>query len=459
MTREDAGFRLRDVAVAAYGPTIVASLGHGAVLPVLALRARELGADVSTAAFVVALLGLGMLAASLPAGAVVARIGERRTLFWAGLLDAAAMAAAALTGSVIGLAVAVAASGAAWTAFLIARQGFMIDAVPARYRARALAALGGSHRVGVFVGPLLGAVLIPVAGLAGVFWLAAAVAVVAALLAWLVPDLGAESRTAQRATGHASVRSVLAAHRRTLLTLGVAVIVIGASRSVRHGLLPLWAEHVGVSASTTSLIFALAALIDIAFFYPGGWLMDHRGRAVVAVPVVAAVSIACLLLPLAGGAAGVAAVMVLIAVGNGLGSGIVMTLGADTAPTVGRAQYLGGWRLCGDIGNSGGPLLVSAVAAVAPLAAACLVLGGLGLLGAGWVGYWTRRLDLSRGLLPLGNASVGACRPVDGREATGTWRYPTNPGQPTVTVTSLDVRPLSVSTTRNRFFPDWLVCT
>jgi hypothetical protein len=86
-------------------------------------------------------------------------------------------------------------------------------------------------------------------------------------------------------------------------------------------------------------------------------------------------------------------VMVVIAVGNGLGSGIVMTLGADTAPVVGRAQYLGGWRLCGDIGGSGGPLLVSAVAAVAPLAAACVVIGALGLLGTGWVGYWTRRLD------------------------------------------------------------------
>jgi len=89
-------------------------------------------------------------------------------------------------------------------------------------------------------------------------------------------------------------------------------------------------------------------------------------------------------------------VMVLIAVGNGLGSGIVMTLGADSAPEVGRPQFLGGWRLCGDIGNSGGPLLVSAVAAAAPLAAACLVIGVLGLLGTGWVGYWTHRLDVSR---------------------------------------------------------------
>jgi hypothetical protein len=88
--------------------------------------------------------------------------------------------------------------------------------------------------------------------------------------------------------------------------------------------------------------------------------------------------------------------MVLIAVGNGLGSGIVMTLGADTAPVRGRSQFLGAWRLCGDVGNSGGPLLVSAVASVAPLATACVVIGVLGLVGTCWVGYWTADLERRR---------------------------------------------------------------
>lgn len=391
-----AGFRLRDVALAAYGPTVVNSLGHGAVLPVLALRARDLGADVSTAALVVGLMGVGTLLASLPSGALVARIGERRALVVAGLVESVALLSAAATASVVALAAAVMATGAAWSVFLIARQGFIIDAVPVAFRARALSTLGGSHRVGVFVGPLLGAALIHVAGLRWVFAMAAVFSFIAALMALAMPDLSAGARAEHGQGGHASVLSVLRSHRRTLLTLGAAVVVISASRSVRVGLLPLWADHVGISASTTSLIFSLAAAIDIAFFYPGGWLMDQRGRAVVAVPVVAAVAVACFVLPFTSGVAGVTGVMVLIAVGNGLGSGIVMTMGADTAPVVGRAQYLGGWRLCGDIGGSGGPMLVAGVAAVAPLAAACVVLGVLGLAGTGWVGYWTRRLDLSR---------------------------------------------------------------
>jgi len=394
-TRET-DFRLREIALPAYGPSAVSAIGYGAIMPVLALQARALGADVSTAAFVVALWPLGMLATSLPAGAVIARLGERTTLLVAGLVDAVTMVGAAFATTVWQLGVCVALSGAAWTAFLIARQGFLIDAVPVYWRARAMSLLGGTFRIGVLVGPLIGALLISLTDLRSVFLLASATSAVAALLALVMPDLGAESRLAQREAGHVSVRSVLLAHRQTLLTLGVAVIVIGASRSIRASLLPLWADGIGLSASTTSLIFAMAALIDVLFFYPGGWLMDRRGRAVVAVPVVLTVAIACFLLPLTSAAAGVAAVMVLIAVGNGLGSGIVMTLGADSAPEVGRPQFLGGWRLCGDIGNSGGPLLVSAVAAVAPLAAACLVIGVLGLLGTGWVGYWTHRLDVSR---------------------------------------------------------------
>ncbi len=395
-TSGDDEFRFRDIWLVAYGPSIVSAVGHGAIMPVLALRARDLGADVSTAAAIVALTGVGMLLASLPAGALVARIGERRALVAAGFADAGAMALAALTDSVAGLAVGVLLSGMCWTVFLIARQGFMIDVVPITHRARAMSLLGGSYRLGVLVGPLLGAGLISLTDLTSVFWLGAAMSVCASLLAGTMPDLGEEKRAAARETGHIGVWTVIAGHRRLLATLGTAVVILGMSRSLRLSLLPLWADHVGLSASTTSLIFAGAAALDVALMWPGGWLMDTRGRMVVAVPVVLSMAIACLLLPLAGSAVSVALVMALIAAGNGLGSGIVMTLGADAAPTEGRSQFLGAWRLCGDIGNTGGPLVVSAVAAVAPLATACLVVGLLGLAGAGWVGYWTGRVDHDR---------------------------------------------------------------
>lgn len=384
-------FRFRGLVVAAYGPTLLNAIGHGAILPVLVLRARDLGADVGTAALIAGLMGVGMLLTSLPAGSFVARFGERRTLFVAGFVDAAAMVTAGLTSSLVGLSVAMLVSGAAWTSFLIARQGYMIDAVPERYRARALSGLGGTFRIGLVLGPLLGAVLIRGDHLERAFWLAGVMSVAAGLMARLMRDF-----EHGRPPDRSSVWGVLVEHRRVLLTLGTAVIVLGASRSIRTTLLPLWADHIGLSASTTSLIFAIAGLLDIALFLPGGLVMDRIGRTAVAVPVVVGVAAGCLLLPLTDTALGLGLVMAVIATGNGLGSGIVMTLGADAAPVAGRGQFLGAWRLCGDLGNTGGPLGVGALAAALPLAAAAVSAGGVLAAGAVWVWWWVRRVDAAR---------------------------------------------------------------
>lgn len=386
-------FRFRDIALPAYGPTLVNSLGHGAMMPVLALRARELGASVAMAALIVALISVGMLIGSLPAAAVIARIGERNALLIAGVLDGAAMAAAAITPTVFWLSAAVIASGMMWTVFLIARQGFMIDAVPFRLRARALSLLGGAHRVGLFGGPLMGAGLIKLDGIRAVFFLAGALSLAAAALAFTMPDLGSEQRIAARQGGHRPVLKVLWTHRREMLTIGVAIAILGSSRAVRTSLLPLWAEHVGISASTTSLIFAVASGIELLLVYPGGWIMDRHGRTVSALPVVASAALACLILPLAHGVISVTLVMSLLAAGNGFGSGVVMTMGADTAPEESRAQFLGGMRLSGDIGMAASPLLLSGLAAVLSLAGAALILGAFGIGGAAWVAYWTNRLD------------------------------------------------------------------
>lgn len=394
-------FRLRDVAVPAFAPTIVNAVGHAAVLPVLALLARELGASVGQAAFVVALLGLGSLVASLPAGALVARLGERRGLALAGVAEAAAMVAAALAPTVLLLGAAAFASGMAWTVFLLARQGFLIVVAPAHMRARAMSTLGGSHRIGGFIGPLLGAALLAGTGsLRSVFWLAAGMAVLATVIVLLAPDLTRGTDGEQTASGRSGrqvrVLAVLREHRRVLLAVGSAIVVIGVARSLRVTVLPLWGEQIGISASATSLVFGAAALVEIALFYPAGWVMDRHGRTLVAVCVVVLLGLGVLVLPLATGVALFTAFALLMAVGNGLGSGIVMTLGADTAPEVGRAQYLGGVRLAGDIGTSGGPLLFTGLATVAPLALACVVCGVLCLLGSGWVARQVRAVERRR---------------------------------------------------------------
>ena len=73
---------------------------------------------------------------------------------------------------------------------------------------------------------------------------------------------------------------------------------------------------------------------------------------------------------------------VLTGLGNGLGSGIVMTLGADFSPVVGRGEFLGVWRLMADLGGTVGPMMLGAIAGVATLGVASVATAGLGLIGA-----------------------------------------------------------------------------
>ena len=83
-------FSLRRIAVPAFGPSTLWSIGNGAILPVIALSARDLGASVGVAALFVGIAAASELLFAVPAGIVVDRFGERRALILAGLGDAGA---------------------------------------------------------------------------------------------------------------------------------------------------------------------------------------------------------------------------------------------------------------------------------------------------------------------------------------------------------------------------------
>jgi MFS family permease len=386
-------FRLSRIAIPAFGPTVLASLGHGAVLPVLALSARELGASVGVAALTVALLGVGQLVGALPSGSLAARIGERRALMVGAAVEAAAMAAALFAPSVWVLGAAVFGMGLSGALFGLARQAYLTEVVPISMRARALSTLGGVHRIGLFAGPFLGAAAVAVWDIRAAYAVAAVASVCAFLLVLLLPDLTVGHERAGAGAPRRSVWAVLLEHRRPLLTLGTGILAIAAARGARVSLLPLWAEHIGLSAADTSLVFGISGALDMLLFYPAGAVMDRFGRAWIAVPTVVVLGLGMAALPLTASMASLTVVALVMAFGNGIGSGIVMTLGADAAPADARPQFLGGWRLFADFGLAAGPLLISAITVVAPLAAACLALGGISLAGGGWLARWVPRYD------------------------------------------------------------------
>ena len=380
----------RRVILPAYGPTVLVAIGYGAILPLVALSARALGASIGTAALIVALTGIGQLLGDLPAGALAARIGERRALIAACLLDSLALLGAFLASSLVLLGAAVLVTGLAGAVFSLARQAYLTEAIPVRLRARALSTLGGTFRIGSFIGPFVGALIVSRSTIGSAYAFAAAMSLAAALLTALLPDITKTHgpSTPRRDRARRGVFSVLAEHRRVLMTLGVGVLVIAAARSTRQSIVPLWAEAQGIDAASTSLLFGISAGVDMLLFYPGGVIMDRFGRVWVAVPSMIVLGLGFLLLPLTSGPVTIGLVAALMGLGNGISAGIVMTLGADASPADARAQFLGGWRLCSDFGNALGPLVISAVTLVAPLAAAAVTMGVLTWLGSGWLAKW-----------------------------------------------------------------------
>ena len=381
------GAALRRLVAPVLVPTTLVWAGQGAALPAVVLSARGLGAGPGEAAFAVAVAGLGQLLGAVPAGALAARVGDRRLLLSSSLVLAGCWAVAGIARTVVALGAAVLVAGLASAAFDVARQTLVVDTVPASARARVMSTLGGVGRAGLFVGPLLGAAAQTGAGLAGAYLMAAVLCAGAAL------PLLAEQR--RRAPAHelaappgsgASLATVAQANRRTLLAWGSGAAVIAAARAIRPALLPLWAVQSGLSPTATSLVFALAGGAELALFYPAGSVMDRHGRAWVAVPCGVLMGAGLLLLPLSAAPAALVIAAVLLGVGSGLGSGIVKTLGADHAPATDRAAYLGLWALLAETGSSAGPMLIAALTA-ASLAMASVAAAALTLAGTAWLAF------------------------------------------------------------------------
>lgn len=119
--------------------------------------------------------------------------------------------------------------------------------------------------------------------------------------------------------------------------------------------------------------------------------MDRFGRFYSAVPTLVVLGIGFAIVPLTHGAVTLALVAILLGIANGFSAGIVMTLGSDSAPVNARAGFLGAWRLMTDAGSAGGPLLVSAIVAIAPLGMAAVAIGVTCLAGAVWFTKWLPR--------------------------------------------------------------------
>ena len=412
MTTDERPFSFRSVALAAFLPTLLFSIGEGAIIPIIPIAAGNLGASLAMAGFIASMVMLGELAGDIPSGWIVSRFGERASMIAAAVVAVGGVAVCLVAPNYWVLMVGIFVVGLATAVFALARHAFMTTYVPAEFRARALSTLGGIFRAGWFVGPLISSAVIAATGSTlSVFWIFVVGCAGSLIVLIALPDPETMFGPSQRVTGesgalvtqgeeeadertHGLFRTIWA-FRAVLGRMGSGVALVSAVRSARTIIMPLWAVSIGLSESNTALIIGIAGGVDFALFYASGQIMDRWGRMWSAIPSMVGLGAGFLILSfshdLSARVGWYIAVSMVLAVANGVGSGIIMTLGADLAPKDRPAPFLGAWRFSSDAGQAIAPLVVSLLTALVSIAFASGVMGALGFVGAGMLARYIPR--------------------------------------------------------------------
>jgi MFS family permease len=376
------GTPFRSLILSFYVPALLLAFSQGILIPVLPLYAKSFEITYGLVGVVSAGAGIGALLGDIPGGVLVRRLGHKKAMLLG--VGCAALSAAAMfwATSVSEVVVYRLLAGFGQSLYSVARHAYIAGAVKISGRGRAISLMGGLFRIGRFAGPMIGGTVAKAYGLRLPFLVVGtAYAAALAVMAAFVPAAKGSPRSASSAPSGGHLLGTVRSRLGVLASAGAGQFFAQMIRAGRTIIIPLYAADViGLDVQAIGLILSLSSAVDMSLFYPAGLVMDRLGRKYAIVPSFVIQAIAMSLVPLTGDFAGLLLAASLIGLGNGFGSGSMMTLGADLAPRENRGEFLGVWRLIGDAGASGGPLVVGGVADLVALPTAALIMSGAGLM-------------------------------------------------------------------------------
>ena len=397
-------------------PSLLFAIGVGSTVPVLILSALSLGAGGALASAVVSLMGAASLVLTVPVGVLIDKVGDRRAMIFGtgAAVVVTGLLVLSLSGSLpdpfalvmyIVLLMLLAPVQDIWS---LARQAVVADKMPAMHMGKAMTALGGTQRVGNLVGPMISAMLLLWFPLWSVYVFSAMCAVLAVVVL-CIPALNrgfdameststATMPTAALADPNEPAPRKLQVRWKAVLLAGIAVTILSIARAAQPTLIQLWGVHIHLHESGISLLVALGAALELVLMFPGGYIKDRLGRTAVLIVCLVVFGGGFLIMSIQPVLVWTIIAVVVMAVGNGLGAGVNMTIGADLSPKVGRAKFLGIWAVFNNSGKLGGPAIVALLLSLASLPLAVVATGVLTILGAVWAGVFARPMDLPKGI-------------------------------------------------------------
>lgn len=347
---------------------------------VLPLYVLQIDGTLAESAMIIGLKGLGMMAADIPAGMLLSRIGDKRLMQTSAVLFVISiilMASVPVLPAIMLAAVLLGFSHGAW---LVARISYIADKAEVQERGRIMSLSAGTIRMGAMIGPVTAGALIAVVGYAATLYLLA----VSALLVLLCVTLWVEYRkpTEHKEPHLSGLKSAVIDNQNAFLTAGVAAVALMLVRSSRALLLPLIGAALLLDEASIGLAISAGAVIDTLLFYPAGSLMDRIGRKPIFIASLSILGMGIFMLPIAQGLWSFMLIAIFMGLGNGISSGVIMTVGSDLAPKDNRGSFIGVWRLLSDVGTTSGPFLIGGAVTLVNLSMAAHLVGILGIAGA-----------------------------------------------------------------------------
>jgi len=375
------GRQRADLLLSVYVPAALLAFGQGLLLTTLPLYVASLGVSYGLISLVVGAAALGTLLTDVPAGALVGRLGLRRTMLLGTSIVAVSTLALVIAENIPVLVAVRIAAGIGTSMWGLSRHAFVASEVPIANRGRAISVFGGVNRIGTFAGPAAGGALVGWISYQASFAAAAMMAGIAIILTLVF--VKPAPRAIQITTGRNRWKVVGEVLRQNRRDLGAAAVAQTFAQMIRAGrlfIIPIYGvDQIGLRPQEVGLVMTISALLDVSMFIPAGMLMDRFGRKTAAVPSFGIMTLGVLLIPFANDFRGLMIAGAVIGLGNGLGSGTMMTLGADLAPQGATGEFLGVWRLIGDAGAFVGPVAVGVLANVAGLKGSAFVLVAFGI--------------------------------------------------------------------------------
>jgi len=356
---------------------------------------------------------IGNLLAAVPVGKSIEKFGTRNTQLSSLILFVVAFVFAGLM-EVPGLIlISNFIIGVGFCQYHLPQHTFLSGNVPVLMRGKAMAYTGGTHRVAGIFGPLLVALFAAAVGLQATFFCLIPCMIMNFIWQYInfydntskkhllertkmlkeEEEKKKNNDTSQKNNNtmkdeplRMSTSQIMYDFRHVLFRVSIYCILLTFVRYGRVLMIPLFGLALKLSVTEIAVISSASYFSGASMFPVSGYIMDRFGRKKNAFITTFVMAIGFLIMYISTNFGLLLASGILIGFGNGLSSGLVMTLGGDMAPNdKRRGPFLGIYKLLISTGQLIGPIVAgwaSDVFGVQGGAISCLIVA---ILACTWV--------------------------------------------------------------------------